>query len=107
MYAMLATRPDLAYVVGIVNRYMSNPGRKHWEVVKHILWYLRGTKDARLTYGSNNSTKVEGYIDSDYAGNTDNQKSTSGYDSPMAVMPYHGGRNFKSARPCLPQRPST
>ena len=86
MYAMVATRPDLAYVVGVVSRYMSNPGRKHWEAVKHILRYLRGTKDARLTFGSNNSTKVEGYTDSDYAGNTDNRKSTSGY-----VFTYGGG----------------
>ena len=79
MYAMVATRPDLAYVVGVDSRYMSNPGRKHWEIVKHILRYLRGTKDARLTFGSNNSTEVQGYTNSDYAGNTDNQKSTSGY----------------------------
>ena len=86
MYAMVATRPDLAYSIGIVSWYMSNPGRKHWEAVKHILRYLRGTKDARLTFGSNNSTEVEGYTDSDYAGNTDNLKSTSGY-----VFTYGGG----------------
>ena len=86
MYAMVATRPDLAYVVGVVSRYMSNPRRKHWEVVKHILRYLRGTKDARLTFGSNNSTEVEGYTKSDYARNTDNRKSTSGY-----IFTYGGG----------------
>ena len=85
MYAMVATRPDLAYVVGVDSRYMSNPGRKHWEVVKHILRYLRGTKDARLTFGSNNSTEVEGYTNSDNAGNTDNQKSTSGYYGSGAI----------------------
>ena len=65
---------------------MSNPGGKHWEVVKHILRYLRGSKDARLTFGSNNSTEVEGYTNSDYAGNTDNRKSTSGY-----IFTYGGG----------------
>ena len=70
----------------VVSRYMSNPGWKHWEAIKHILRYLRGTKDARLTFGSNNSTEVEGYTDSDYAGNTDNRKSTSGY-----VFTYGGG----------------
>ena len=79
MYAMVATRVDLAYAVWVVSRYMSNPGQKHWEAVKHILKYLRGTKDSRLTFGSNNSTQVEGYTNSDYVGNTDNQKSTSGY----------------------------
>ena len=76
---MVATQPDLAYAVGVVSRYISNPGRKHWEAVKHILKYLKGTKDARLTFGSNNSTELEGYTSSDYAGNTDYPKSTSGY----------------------------
>ena len=78
MYAMVAIGPDLAYVVGVVSRYMSNPGRKHWEAFKHILRHLRGTKDTRLTFGSTNSTKVEGY--------TNSRKSTSGY-----VFTYGGG----------------
>ena len=79
MYAMVATQFDLVHVVGVVSWYMSNPGRKHWEAVKHILRYLRGTKDAHLTFGSNNSTDVKGYNDSDYARNMDNRKSTSSY----------------------------
>ena len=79
MYAMVATRPDLAYVVGVVTRYMSNLGRKHWEAVKHVLRYLRRTKDARQTFGSNNSIEVDGYINSDYSWNTDSRKSTSRY----------------------------
>ena len=79
MYAMVATQPNLAYVVGVVSRYMSNPGKKHWEAIKHILRYLRGTKDAQLTFGSANPTEVEGSTDSDYVGNSDNRKSTSGY----------------------------
>ena len=86
MYAMVATRPDLAYAVGVVSRYMSNPGKKHWEAVKHILRYLKGTLDAQLTFGSTTSTDVEGYTDSDYAGNADNRKSTSGY-----IFTYGGG----------------
>ena len=51
MYTMVVTRPDLAYVVGVVSRYMSNPRQKHWEVVKHIFRYLRGTEDTQLTFG--------------------------------------------------------
>ena len=69
MYTMVATRSDPAYVVGAVNRYMSNQGNKHWEVIKHIFMYLRGTEDVRLTFGSANSTEVKGCTDSDYAGN--------------------------------------
>ena len=45
MYAMICTRPDIAYAVGMVSKYMSNPGKKHWEAVKgnHALfeWYKR------------------------------------------------------------------
>ena len=86
MYAMMATRPELSYVVEVVSRYMSNLGRKHLKVVKHIFRYMRGTKDALLTFKSANPTEVEGYTESDYAGNTNNQKSTSGY-----VFTYGGG----------------
>ena len=45
MYAMVATRPDIAYAVGVVSRFMSNPRKKHWKAVKSILRYLSGTLD--------------------------------------------------------------
>ena len=45
MYAMVATRPDIAHAVGVVSRYMSNLGKKHWEAVKSILRYLSGIAD--------------------------------------------------------------
>ena len=76
---MVATRPDLAYVVGVVSRYMLIPGKKHWEPIKNIFRYLRGTEDVQLTFGSTNPTKVDGYTDFDYAGNPHNRKLTSGY----------------------------
>ncbi|MCO5595683.1 hypothetical protein L7F22_049728 [Adiantum nelumboides] len=44
MYAMVATRPDIAYAVGVVSRFMSNPGKKHWEAVKGVLRYLNVIK---------------------------------------------------------------
>ena len=50
MYAMLCTRPDICYSVGIVSQYQSNPGPIHWEVVKHILKYLRRMRDYMLVY---------------------------------------------------------
>ena len=45
MYAMVCTRPDIAHAVGVVIQFISNPGRQHWEAVKWILRYLRGTKE--------------------------------------------------------------
>ncbi|MCO5566392.1 hypothetical protein L7F22_020069 [Adiantum nelumboides] len=78
MYAMIATCPDIAFAVGVVSRYMSNPGKKHWEAVKGILRYLKATKNLRICYGSQ-ELSVKGFTDSDYAGDLDNRRSTSGY----------------------------
>ena len=45
MYAMIATRPDIAFAVGVVARYMATPRKKHWDAVKGIMRYLKGTAD--------------------------------------------------------------
>ena len=50
MYAMLCTRPDICFAVGLVSRYQSNPGPTHWQAVKRIMHYLRGTTDLVLGY---------------------------------------------------------
>ena len=78
MYAMIATRPDIAFAVGVVSRYMSNLGKKHWEAVKGILRYLKATKNMRICYGSQ-ELSVKGFTDLDYAGDLDNRRSTPGY----------------------------
>ncbi|RVW40094.1 Retrovirus-related Pol polyprotein from transposon TNT 1-94 [Vitis vinifera] len=85
MYAMVCTRPDIAYAVGVVSRFLSNPGIHHWEVVKWIMRYLRGTSKLKLTFGSGKPILV-GYNDSDMAGDVDNRRSTSGY-----LMTFSGG----------------
>ena len=69
---MVTIQPEFAYVVGVINWYMSNLGRKHWQVVKHIFRYIRGTEEVQRTIRSANPTEVEGYTKFDYAGNTYN-----------------------------------
>ena len=78
MYAMVCTRPDIAHAVGVVSRFLSNPGKQHWEAVKWILRYLKGTTKFRLCYGGADPI-LEGYTDSDMAGDLDGRKSTSGF----------------------------
>ena len=78
MYAMVCTRPDIAHAVGTVSRFLSNPGREHWNAVKWILRYLHGTVDMKLCFGGDKPTLM-GYSDSDMAGDIDSRKSTSGY----------------------------
>jgi ATP-binding cassette subfamily B (MDR/TAP) protein 1 len=78
MYAMVCTRPDISHAVGVVSRHMSNPGKQHWEAVKWILRYLRGTTEKCLTFRKD-ELKLEGYVDSNFAGKVDHRRSTTGY----------------------------
>ena len=57
---------------------MSNPGREHWETVKWILRYLKGTSKVCLTFGVGKFV-LEGFTDSDMSGDVDSSRSTSGY----------------------------
>ncbi|KAM7516588.1 hypothetical protein LguiA_006171 [Lonicera macranthoides] len=78
MYAMVCTKPDITHAVGVVSRFLSNPGRDHWNAVKWIMRYLRGTSTLRLSFGNGEPVLV-GYTDADLGGDVDTRKSTSGY----------------------------
>ena len=78
MYAMLCTRPDICYVVGLESRHQSNPGEAHWKAVKRILRYLKGTMDYSLCY-QGKDLHLRGYTDVDWAGDVDERKSTSSF----------------------------
>ena len=78
MYAMICTRPDIAQAVGVVSRFMANPGREHWNTVKRILRYVKGTSDVALCFEGSDFI-VKGYVDSDFVGDLDKRKSTTGY----------------------------
>ena len=54
MYTMVCTKPDIAYVVGVVSKYMADPGREHWEVVKWLLRYLKCSFSVRLCFRKSN-----------------------------------------------------
>ncbi|GJX58475.1 hypothetical protein Tco_0289865 [Tanacetum coccineum] len=60
---------------------LANPGKNHWEAVKWILKYLRGTTNVGLVYGTNrgNHVDVTGFVDSDYAKDPDKGRSITGY----------------------------
>ena len=82
LYLALMTRPDIAYATSVLARFNSNPGMEHWKAVKHLLRYLKGTIDLKLTYGPDLSLGDNTFItycDADHGGNKDNGKSTSGY----------------------------
>ncbi|PON89609.1 hypothetical protein TorRG33x02_145910 [Trema orientale] len=58
MYVMLCTRPDICYAIKIVSRYQSNLGPEHWSAVKHILKYLRRTRNYMLVHPREDLTPV-------------------------------------------------
>ena len=78
MYAMTCTRLDIAHAVGVVSRYMNNPGKEHWMAVKWILRYLKVTTNKASCFGGSNIS-LQGYVDADIAGDRDNRRSTTGY----------------------------
>ncbi|GJU94343.1 hypothetical protein Tco_1319099 [Tanacetum coccineum] len=75
MYLMVCTRPDIAYAVSVVSRYLANLGKNHWEAVKWILKYLWGTSNVGLMYGTyhGNHVDVTGFVDSDYTKDPDKE----------------------------------
>nr|GEY94531.1 retrovirus-related Pol polyprotein from transposon TNT 1-94 [Tanacetum cinerariifolium] len=63
-----------------VSRYMAKPGRQHWEAMKRILRYVKGTSDVALCFGDSDII-VTGYVDYDYAGDLNGSKLTTGCSS--------------------------
>jgi hypothetical protein len=88
MYAMVCTRPDLAHAVSVVSKYMANPGKSHWDAVKWIFRYLKGTTNYGITFVKQKSDlSVVGYVDADYAGDLDDRRSITGYVFTLAGGP--------------------
>jgi len=79
LYLSVGTRPDITYAVSNVTKFSAKPTKQHWIAVKRIMRYLRGTIYYGLLYSRNGSKKCIGYSDSDWAGDLDDRKSTSGY----------------------------
>lgn len=78
-YLAQSTRPDIAFAVHVLSRFNSNAGEKHWQAVKHLLRYLRGTSNHRLEYRKSIDGSITGYSDADWASDTDGRKSVTGY----------------------------
>jgi len=76
---LTTTRPDIMYSVSLISRYMENLTEMHLLAAKRILRYLQGTRDFGLFYKKGEKLELFGFTDSDYAGDQDDRRSTSGY----------------------------
>lgn len=88
MYLATTTRPDLAFTVRELARFMSDYGERHWTAAKHVLRYLNGTRATGLLLGrcASNEPLLKAFTDSDWASG-ESRKSVSGY-----LMLVGGGR---------------
>jgi hypothetical protein len=76
---LTATRPDLMYGVSLISRFMSCPTEQHWLAAKRLLRYLMGTMNLGIFYKKGGCKQLIAYSDSDFAGDIDDRKSTTGY----------------------------
>jgi hypothetical protein len=79
LYLSVCTRPDIAYSVGALAKYMAAPTIAHWTTAKGVLRYLADTKQYGINFGSSGNPTLQGYCDSDYASDVDTRRSTTGY----------------------------
>ena len=78
MYAMVCMRLDIVHAVKVVSRFLSNPGKTHWVVIKWILKYLMDTSKTCLCFGTDKPVLV-GCTNTDMIGDVDSKKSISSY----------------------------
>nr|GEV86786.1 zinc finger, CCHC-type [Tanacetum cinerariifolium] len=78
LYAIISTRPDIAFVVGKLSRYTSNPSALHWQALCRVFQYLKGTMEYGLTY-SGYPFVIKGYSDASWINNMEDHSSTSGW----------------------------
>nr|GEX33268.1 zinc finger, CCHC-type [Tanacetum cinerariifolium] len=78
MYAMTSTRPDIAYAVGRLSRFTSNPCRHHWHALTRVFKYLKSTMNYGLSYVGY-PLVLEGYSDASWINHVEDSSSISGW----------------------------
>ncbi|MCI10100.1 gag-pol polyprotein, partial [Trifolium medium] len=76
---LTATRPDIMYVVSVLSRFMHCASEVHYQALKRIMRYIKGTINYGIKYTCCQKFKLVGYSDSDWAGSIDDMRSTTGY----------------------------
>jgi hypothetical protein len=80
MYAMVGTRPDIAYAVSVLGKYTNNPTSKHLQIAKKLVAYLHTTESFYMTYPIvDGPLELVGYSDSDWGADKENRRSVGGY----------------------------
>ena len=95
MYAMILTRPDIAFAIGKLSQSMSNPCERHGRGLKKLMRYLNSTITYKLAYGGDKSVShIQVYSDADWASDKTDRKSVSGF----TIMFYGGPISWGSKK---------
>ncbi|KAI5328775.1 hypothetical protein L3X38_028172 [Prunus dulcis] len=73
------TRPDISFAVNKLSQFMHSPSETHWQALKRLLRYLKGTISFGLHLCRRPSNRLYAFSDADWAGDHDDRKSTTGY----------------------------
>jgi histone deacetylase 1/2 len=76
---LLHTRPDLSFAINKVCQFLHAPRSTHWSAVKRILRYVSSTVSRGLHIRSSSSSLLSAFSDADWAGSSDDRRSTGGY----------------------------
>ncbi|XP_070008795.1 secreted RxLR effector protein 161-like [Nicotiana sylvestris] len=79
MYHTNNSRPDIAFPISLLSRFSSSPTRRHWNGIKHLFRYLRGTIDMGLFYSNESMSQLIGYADTGYLSDPHKGGSQTGY----------------------------
>lgn len=99
MWAMIMTRPDIAFAVGRLAQYMKDPSEHHASALKNLFRYLKSTATQRICYqrGSRKERMLKTYSDADYASDKTDRVSISGHVEMLCGGPIaYGSRKQKS-----------
>ena len=84
LWPVVISQPDAAFAVSTLSQFIQNPGPAHWEVLKHVIVFLRSTKDLWLTFSGGSKPAMEGFCDVDWRGQK-HHHSISGYSFHMGA----------------------
>ena len=79
IYACILTRPDIAFALGRLSQYLSDPAKYHRQALKNLLRYIRSTIDEGLVFSASGSQTITGFSDSDYTMDSVDRKSILAY----------------------------
>jgi hypothetical protein len=90
-----ATKPNIMYVVSLLSKHMHCASKTHFQAAKRILRYIKGTIDYEIRFSQVEKLNLHGYSDSDWAGNIDDMRNTSGYCFNFGSSVFYGAQRNK------------